>query len=281
MGTVPFSASRAEDGFQHAANLVRAAVADLDTGRAADLFFAAERDYWLRRNRAARCQKARQDALGLGWLNHDHHTYRSSRTHFAALVAVMEQLGLACRERFYAGREAGWGAQVLEQAESGIVVFADVDLGPEEVVGDFAHQPLPARDELGTVGLWCLLHGEAMLQAGLHHLACRFDFDAARQQLQTAGVPVLKPFTDLPYLKQAFTEGEPWPVEPEHIEAALVAGAITPNQAGHFRQSGAIGSHLEILVRHQGYKGFNQAGINEIIRATDPRRQQGPVLTGA
>ena len=126
-------------------DIVRAAVADLGTGLAADLFFAAEREYWTGRNRAARLQKARQDSLGLGWRNHDHHTYRSSREHFAGLIAILEQLGLACRERFYAGREAGWGAQVLEQGESGIVVFADVDLGPDEVVEDFAHQPLRPR----------------------------------------------------------------------------------------------------------------------------------------
>jgi hypothetical protein len=264
--------AQSEDGFEHTMNVVLAAVADLGAGWASDLFFAAERDYWTRRNRAARFQKARQDALGLGWQNHDHHTYRSSRGHFAGLIRILQQLGLACRERFYAGREAGWGAQVLEQEESGVVVFADVDLGPDEVVEDFAHQPLRPRAEFGTVGLWCLLHGEALLQAGMHHLECRFDFDAARQQMQRADVPVLQPFTDLPYLKQAFTAGESWPVEAERLEAALAARAITPAEADRFRESGAIGSHLEILERDEGYKGFNQAGINEIIRDTDPRQ---------
>jgi hypothetical protein len=273
--------SQAQDGFESTREVVRAAVAELGTGLASDLFFAAERAYWTGRNRAARLQKARQDSLGLGWQNHDHHTYRSSRQHFTGLIAILEQLGLACRERFYAGREAGWGAQVLEQEESGIVVFADVDLGPAEVAGDFAHQPLQPRAEFGTVGLWCLLHGEALLQAGMHHLECRFDFDAARQQLHSAGVPVLKPFTDLPYLKQAFTDGEVWPVEPQRLEDALAARTVTPDEADRFRRCGAIGSHLEILQRDQGYKGFNQAGINEIIRDTDPRRQPGSAPIGA
>jgi hypothetical protein len=151
-------------------------------------------------------------------------------------------------------------------------VFADVDLSPEEVSGDFAHEPLPPRDRLGTVGLWCKLHGEAFLEAGMHHLECRFDFDAARDQLAQAGVRTMKPFTELPYLKQAFTEGELWPVQPERITAALESGAITAEEAAQFRQAGAIGSHLEILQRDQGYRGFNQSGINEIIRETDPRR---------
>jgi hypothetical protein len=265
----------AELGFAEAHDLIRAAVADLGTGRASDLFFAAERDYWTRRNPAGGFQKARQDSLGLGWANHDHHTYRSSRGHFSRLVALLEDLGMVCRERFYAGREAGWGAQVLEQEESQVVVFADVDLSPDELSDDFAHAPLPARKQFGTVGLWCLLHGEAFLAPGMHHLECRFDVAAVRAQLEQAGVCVMKPFTDLSYLKQAFTEAEKWPVAPARIEAAVAAGAITHQQAEQFRRDGVLGSHLEILQRDEGYKGFNQTGINDIIRATDPRRENG------
>ena len=113
-------------------------------------------------------------------------------------------------------------------------------------------RPLALCDSLGTVGLWCRLHGEAFLQAGMHHLECRFDFHAARTQLGAAGIGQMEPFTNLPYLKQAFTRDE----------------------ADRFRRSGAIGSHLEILERNEGYKGFNRAGINEIIRDTDPRRTE-------
>ena len=54
----------------------------------------------------------------------------------------------------------------------------------------------------------------------------------------------------------------------------LRAGAITLDEADRFRRFGAIGSHLEILERNEGYKGFNRAGINEIIRDTDPRRTE-------
>lgn len=162
------------------------------------------------------------------------------------------------------------GAQVLEQPESSVVVFADVDLGPDEVAGDFAHQALEPTPALGTVGLWCKLHGEAFLQAGMHHLECRFDFDAAREQLQHAGFEVMKPFTDVPHLKQAFAQGEVWPLDPDRIRAALATGVITREQADQFERSGAIGSHLELLQRDEGYKGFNKAGISKIIRDTDP-----------
>ena len=260
------------DGFAHATQLVDAAIADLGRDRACELFFAAERDYWLRRNQAGRVQKGRQDRLGLGWANHDHHTYRSSRACFAPLIAFLERLGFVCRERFYAGRDAGWGAQVIEHPITGIIIFADVDMSPEELSQDFSHEPLPPRDQLGTVGLWCGLHGEAFLQAGLHHLECQFDFSATRDQLKLAGIDTMPPFTDYPYLRQAFTRGDHWPVKPHRIERLRAASLITDDQAQTFVTNGALGSHLEILQRNDGYKGFNQKGISEIIAATDPRR---------
>jgi hypothetical protein len=262
------------DGFTEAHHLVDNAVGAIGRDRACDLFFAAEREYWQHRNHAAEVQKARQDRLGIGWANHDHHTYRSSREHFAPMIAVFEKLGFKCRERFYAGHQSGWGAQVLEQPVAGIVIFADVDLSPDELKGDFAHDGLAPRDTLGTVGLWCALHGEAFLEAGMHHLECQFDFDALKNQLeQQENVKVMKPFTNFPYLRQAFTEGEVWPVRPERIDRLLKAGRITADQAKQFRENGVLGSHLENLERNQGFKGFNQTGVSEIIARTDPRAQ--------
>lgn len=261
--------------FRYTLDLVRQAIDQVGVDRACDLFFASERDYWQRRNHAAQVQKTRQDLLGLGWANHDHHTYRSSRASFVDLIALFEELGCHCRERFYAGAEAGWGAQVLEQPICGIVIFADVDLTPEELSDDFAHQSLPPLSELGTVGLWCRLHGEAIYQAGMHHLECQFDFDAARAQLKAAGIETMAPFTDFDFLKQAFTQGETWKVAERRVAGLLSDRMITAAQAEQFRRNGAIGSHLEILERNDGYKGFNQTGVSEIILKTDPRTIAG------
>ena len=144
---------------------------------------------------------------------------------------------------------------------------------------DFSHEPLPDRKELGTVGLWCALHGESFLQAGMHHLECQFDFESLKQQMEKeAGIKVMKPFTDFPYLRQAFTEGERWPVKAERVERLLAKGQITAEQAKQFRENGAIGSHLENLERNEGFKGFNQKGVSEIIAKTDPRKN---VVSGA
>lgn len=259
------------DGFQHARQLIESAIQDLGRDRTCDLFFQAERDYWQSRNRAAQVQKLRQDRLGMGWANHDHHTYRSSRAHFADLISILTLLGFQKRERFYAGHNAGWGAQVLDQPWAGVVIFADVDLSQDELVGDFGESGLEPRVDLSTVGLWCQIHGEAFLQAGMHHLECQYDFDAACRQLQTEGVGSMAPFTNFEFLRQCFTEGERWAVIPERVEKGVAQGSITREQADSFLKNGAVGSHLEILERNDGYKGFNQTGISDIIRKTDPR----------
>ena len=115
-------------------------------------------------------------------------------------------LGFQLRERFHAGAHAGWGAQILEHPTTGIVIFADLDLAPEEATHDFSHEPLPELPRPGTVGLWVALHGESILEAGMHHLEAQFDFDALRDGLKAeAGIETMPPFSDFPFLRQAFT----------------------------------------------------------------------------
>ena len=50
-----------DDGFDHALRLIHEAAGEVGVDRACDLFFAAEREYWQSRNRAAQRAKARQD----------------------------------------------------------------------------------------------------------------------------------------------------------------------------------------------------------------------------
>lgn len=239
---------------------------------ACHLIFEVERDYWQARNRAGQVQKARQDRLGLGWANHDHHTFRSSRRFFPRLIRIFKKLGFVLRERFHAGEDAGWGAQVLEQPTTGIVIFADLDLAAEEATHDFAHNDLPDLPRPSTVGLWVALHGESILEAGMHHLEAQFEFDALRDGLKAeADIDTMKPFSDFPFLRQAFTAGERWRVSPHRLDLALKRGWITPEERDKFLRDGAIGSHLENLQRREGYKGFNQQAVSAILAAVDPR----------
>src|SRR4051812_13005161 len=265
----------ADDGMAKALDVAEAMVAEVGEDLAASYVMELERAYWMRRNTAAVVQHARQDRLGLGWGNHDHHTFRSSRRTFRALIEVLRILGFRLRERFYAGEEAGWGAQVLEHPGAGLVVFADVDLTPEEVAVDFTTVELPQApdltDPLGTVGLWCVLHGESMLQAGMHHLEGQFDFDRLRDDLAARSISQMPPFSQLPHLRQAFTEPERWPVTQERLNALIETGGLHPKKAAEFVARGAPGSHLENLARRGGFKGFNQANVSVTMRATDPR----------
>jgi len=109
----------------------------------------------------------------------------------------------------------------------------------------------------------------------MHHLECRFDHNLLSRQLADEVVGTLKPFSDFPFLKQAFTEGERWPVRRQRAERLLRQRLIDEQQFSQFVSEGAIGSHLENLQRKGGFKGFNQNSVSAIIQATDPRKQGG------
>ncbi|HET7319708.1 MAG TPA: hypothetical protein VFK23_11275 [Nitrospirota bacterium] len=254
--------------FRIADRLIEQLGADL----ASHVVCRAERTYWLSRNYAGRAQQGRHETLGLGWGNHDHHTFRSSRRNFSRLVYLFSRLGFLNRERFYAGAEAGWGAQVMENPAAGLTLFLDVDLSPEEVETDFSGTELKEREQLGTVGLWCALHGDSILHAGMHHLAARFEFESLIADIAKLNVPYMAPFSDFPYLKQAFSVAEKWAVDPGRVEKLVHEKTITAEQGEQFLSQGAVGSHLENIERREGYKGFNRKNVSAIIRETDPRR---------
>ena len=260
-----------EEAMHHTHILVKELVNLLGTDAAASLILECERKFWQLRNTAGQWQKYRQDRLGMGWGNHDHHTFRSSRKHFSSLVRLFEMLGFHCRERFYAGEEAGWGAQVMENPQARLVLFLDVDLAAHELDQDFSHHPMPDLPHLGTIGLWCALHGDSILQAGMHHLEAQFMFDELAHDLSHFHIRMMEPFSNFPFLKQAFTEGEVWQVDPRRVNILLHQKKITAEQAQKFLNYGAVGSHMENLQRREGYKGFNQKNVSVIIKKTDPR----------
>src|SRR5438093_674966 len=110
-------------------------------------------------------------------------------------------------------------------------------------------------------------------QDGLGLGWAKLDHELLREQLDALDVKTMKPFSDFPFLKQAFTEGERWPVRRERAERLLREGWIDEKQFRQFTNEGAIGSHLENLQRKGGFKGFNQKSVSVIIAATDPRLQ--------
>ena len=262
---------RVEDGLAYTERLVDEAVADVGPHWACDLWLKAERDYWMRRCAAGRLQKARQDALGIGWSNIDHHTYDGSRTHFRHTIRILEKLGYELREMLYAGELAGWGSQVLWQPVIGSTIFADVDLAPEELAVDFAHEILPDLDRHRRAGLISALIGESILEAGLNHVAGLYDQRRLRDQLAHAGVAMMQPFSDMPHLYQELTAGDWMAVDPAKVDALEAAGHIAPAEAEDIRLNGTIVTQLENIERNEGYKGFNREGIDSVLRKLDPR----------
>jgi len=63
------------------------------------------------------------------------------------------------------------------------------------------------------------------------------------------------------------------PVSRARAERLVSARLITQQQFDTFMREGALGSHLENLQRHGGFKGFNQKSVSVVIAATDPRKK--------
>jgi hypothetical protein len=166
---------------------------------------------------------------------------------------------------------AGWGSQVLEQPVLRSTIFADVDLAPEELDIDFAHQPLPELARHRRAGILSLLHGESILECGLNHVAALYDQRALRAQLEAEGIAMMSPFSSFPFLYQELTVGAPAPVDPARVDLLERDGHLTADEAEAIRLNGYIATHLENIERNQGYKGFNKPGIDGVLRALDPR----------
>jgi hypothetical protein len=261
-------------------HLVDRAVAAIGPHRACAFWLMAERENWMRRCAAGRLQKARQDAVGVGWANIDHHTYDSSRHHFRQTIRIFEKLGYERREMLYAGELAGWGSQVLEQPVIGSTIFADVDLAPEELSVDFARDSLPDLPKHRRAGLLSELLGESILEAGLNHVAGLYDQRVLRSQLASHGLQMMQPFTNWPHLYQELTEGDWDAVDPLRVDTLERNGHVSAEQAEELRMNGSIVTHLENIERNDGYKGFNREGIDSVLRKLDPRAYSVQALAG-
>lgn len=272
-----------DEGLEHTLRLVKAAVADIGPHWACDVWLRAERSFWMSRCDAGRHQWRRQSSVGLGWANIDHHTYDGSRAHFAKTIEILETLGYELREMLYAGELAGWGSQVLEQPALKSTIFADVDLAPEELAIDFAHEPLPPLDKHRRAGVLSILHGESILEAGLNHVAALYDQSLLRDQLGEAGIRMMPPFSDFEHLYQELTLGQRVPVDPTRVDTLEREGHLPKDEAEDIRLNGAIATHLENIERNEGYKGFNKAGIDGVLRKLDPRAygKNKDVVSGA
>ena len=61
----------------------------------------------------------------------------------------------------------------------------------------------------------------------------------------------------------------------ERLEHLALAAQIDEVQRARLAEKGTVGSHLETIQRREGFKGFNQQTVSDIIRRTDPRIEHG------
>ncbi|QDZ06407.1 hypothetical protein FPZ24_02055 [Sphingomonas panacisoli] len=270
---------RIEDGLEYTEALVDSAVAAIGKHWACSLWLKSEVEYWMLRCAAGRMQKARQDKVGIGWANIDHHTYDGSRRHFRHTIRIFEKLGYERREMLYAGELSGWGSQVLEQPTTGSTIFADVDLAPDELQVDFAQASLPELSKTYRAGTVSALHGESILEAGLNHIAGLYDQQKLRLQLHDLGFGMMSPFSDTSLLYQELTLGDWVAVDPARVDALEAIGNLGTEEAERIRTSGAILTHFENIQRNEGYKGFNKPGIDRVLRKLDPRAYHEATLS--
>ncbi len=149
------------EGIQKALLLAQELVETLGKERAAWIVLECEKRYGRFKNPS----DSFQNYLGLGRAHMHNYTFRSSRKFFHFLVQLFEVLGFKRIESFYAGEEQGWGGELLTHEVCDGVVRLVVDLDPEEVYGD-KREPLSEKAALGTIGLWCALQGDSILQSG-------------------------------------------------------------------------------------------------------------------
>ncbi len=80
----------------------------------------------------------------------------------------------------------------------------------------------------------------------------------------------MEPFSDFTFLSQLFTTGEMWHVEKTRLDRLRHSGHFDQSKLNEFKEKGAIGSHLELIQRASGFKGFNQSSVSAILKATNP-----------
>ncbi len=196
-------------GLDELGRVLDQAVAELGEGPVASLFLSTEREYWQWRNQAARIQFRRQQGLGLGWGNHGKHIYRCSEELFEATQALFAKLGFV-----YKGdddRQEHVRRLELAHPFSASRIVLETYLG--ELGGSDPHSP----------GMWTALHGESLMQAGMHRLC-------AVQHRARAG--------------DCVGEGETWSVDPQRVRGLLRAGRISAEVAEELIERGAAGSEL-------------------------------------
>lgn len=252
------------------ASLIQHARAEFGVARVASLFFDAEIERFVRRNRAGRVLESRLRVLGVGFPHLDHLVYRSSRARLRHLMRIFETLGFERRAQLATDH---YGAQVLDHPELGFSVIAEVDLAPGERATDFAYEALPPLHEPGPIERSTVLHGESILGAGPHRLAVEVDLDRARAILATERIEVLAPELSGASQESA-TAPEPWLPDVDRVDEAVRRGVIDGTRSVEIMSLGAPGSELGLVERFDGRRDFDAERLERATQRSEAWRKR-------
>lgn len=228
----------AEAGLHYVHRLVEAAVSDLGANLACALFLSAEREYWARHCSAAAVWRRRLDKTGLGWAHAEHYGYCVSRDMLDPTLDVMSLLGFEATSETFDGH--GSSALVLEQRALRCTATLQFD-----------HAEGPTAVWLHNAGIWTFLHGESILEGGLHFVSTRADADASAAMLAAEDFGCSIERSGL-FTHQAIGKAEPRPVAQTRVDALERAGFIGREQAEAYRLNGAPASHLRFIEHAAG-----------------------------
>lgn len=228
----------------HTLRLAEAAAADLGGAWAGALFLRAEREYWLARCLPALGQHQRQIAAGLGWCSVSHHAYACSREHFADTLRLLETLGHRRMSLVRSHDGANWGAELLDASATAAAPYTllCLDLAAHEHTLKGAEAGLSPLTWLGPPGLWCGLHGESLLEAGLCCVSAAYDLSALPHDVDTAAQSARARL-------RAAMHGEHQAVDPRRVATLERARYIPRPQAEMHSLYGAVGAQFEAFQR--------------------------------
>jgi hypothetical protein len=257
------------------ASLIQHGRTEFGPSRAAALFFDAELERFIRRNRAARVLDSRLRVLGVGFPHLDHLVYRSSRHRLRVLMRIFETLGFERRGQVATDR---YGAQILTHPELGLTVLAETDLEPGERDLDFAYEGLRPLPKPGPIERYTLLHGESILGAGVHRAVVSVDFERARAILASEGVATRAPFVDSAARRETSTLAEPWSPDADRVALAIERGALDPTRSIELTSRGAPGSELGLIERLDAKRTFDASTL--LLVASTSSRERGKIRNG-
>jgi hypothetical protein len=247
------------------ASLIQHGRSEFGPSRAAALFFEAELERFIRRNRAARILDSRLRMLGVGFPHIDHLVYRSSRHRLRSLIRIFDSLGFERRGQVATDR---YGAQILEHPELAITLLAETDLEPGESEIDFAYEGLRPLVPPGPIERYTLLHGESILGAGVHRVVVSADIERARSILASDGVETRPLIVDTAMRRETTTVAEPWAPDADRVEHAIRCGAFDPTRSLELTSLGAPGSELGLVERRDARRDFD---ADELMAEAAPR----------